>query len=151
MVLVALVAAGVVIDASRLFLAQRGLASLADGAALRAAHDLDLAALYSAQPGSALPLSGGAVTADVAAYVSAQAHANSAGDVRVLAVHTDTAGTVTVTLQLDERVPLMAAVLGRTGTVTVTATATARTQVLGAAAGERPRRTGLSIGPVGSV
>jgi uncharacterized membrane protein len=45
LVLVALVAAGVVVDASRLFLAQRALASIADGAALRAAHDLNLAAL----------------------------------------------------------------------------------------------------------
>jgi uncharacterized membrane protein len=150
MVLVALVAAGVVIDSSRLFLAQRSLASLADGAALRAAHDLDLAALYSAQPAGALPLSERAVTADVAAYVSAQANANGAGDVRVVGVHTDGAGTVTVTLQRDERVPLMAAVLGRTGAATVTATATARTQVVDGAAVERPPGTGLPIGPTGS-
>ena len=130
LVLVALVAAGVVVDASRLFLAQRALASIADGAALRAAHDLNLAALYASQPAGALPLSQRTVQADVAAYAQAQADANDAGQVRVVTARVDAAGTVTVTLELDEHVPLMAAVLGRTSAVTVSATATAGTQVL---------------------
>ena len=107
------------------------MASLADGAALRAAHDLDLAALDASRPAGALPLSSRAVEADVAVYVQAMAQANGAGQVRVIAVRVD-AGTVTVTLALDEHVPLVGAIVGQPTAVPVMATATARTQVIDA-------------------
>ena len=70
-------------NASRLFLARRSVASLADGAALRGAHDLDLTTLYASGAADTLPLSARQVQRDVAAYVSAQSAANGLQGVRV--------------------------------------------------------------------
>jgi len=129
LVLVALLVAGVVVDASRLFLAQRTLASLADGAALRAAHDVDLAALYASRPAGALPLSGRTVLADVDAYVRAQAQANGTGQVHVVTAQVN-GGTVTVTLEMDQHLPLLGTIVGQPEVTPVTATATASTWVV---------------------
>jgi len=133
-VVVTMLAVGLVVDASRLFLARRSLASLADGAALRGAHDLDLAALYrsggsgtSGAP-SALPLSAARVRSDVAHYVVDQSAVNGLRGVRVIAV-TVVAGTVEVTLAMTESVPLLGTILGHPEGELVTATARARTEI----------------------
>ena len=139
-VVVTMLAVGLVVDASRLFLARRSLASLADGAALRGAHDLDLAALYrSGAPGGsgtsgtsgaprALPLSAARVRSDVAHYVVDQSAVNGLRGVRVTGV-TVVAGTVEVSLAMTESVPLLGTILGHPEGELVTATARARTEI----------------------
>ena len=121
---------GGVVDASRLFLARAALASLADGAALRGADDVDVAALYGGGGrGGVLPLSAQRVRADVTAYVAATATANGMRGVRVDAV-TARAGVVTVQLSMDETVPLLGPLVGAPDGVLVTAQASARTAAL---------------------
>jgi Flp pilus assembly protein TadG len=128
-VVVALIAVGMAVDASRLFLARRSVASLADGAALRGAHDLDLTTLYASGAADTLPLSARQVERDVAAYVSAQSAANGLQGVRVVRVLVRD-GSVEVTLALTERVPLLGTVLGHPDGVLVAATARARSAVV---------------------
>ena len=128
LVVLAMLAVGLVVDASRLFLARRAVASLADGAALRGAHDLDLATLYRSGAADVLPLSARRVEADVAGYVSAQAAANGLRGVRVVSVRVRDR-TVEVTLSTIEQVPLLGTFLGAPGGEPVTATASARTAV----------------------
>jgi hypothetical protein len=123
LVLLALLAVGVVVDASRLFLSRCALESLADGAALHASHDLDLAALYAHGTAGGLPLSVDRVRADVTRYVGVTARADGLRDVQVLDVRVD-AGVVTLTLRVTEPVPLLGAVIGRPdGEVTASASA----------------------------
>jgi hypothetical protein len=123
LVLLAMLAVGVVVDASRLFLARCALESLADGAALYASHDVDLAALYAHGAAGGLPLSVDRVRADVTRYVAVNARANGLRDVQVVDVHVD-AGVVTLALRLTEPVPLLGTVLGRPdGEVTASASA----------------------------
>jgi uncharacterized membrane protein len=128
-VVLAMLAVGLAVDASRLFLARRAVAALADGAALRGAHDLDLAALYGSGAADVLPLSARRVEADVAAYVAAQAAANDLRAVRVVSVLVRD-GTVEVTLAMTEQVPLLATFLGRPDGELVTAAAGARSAVV---------------------
>ena len=128
LVAVAMVAIGAGVDASRLFLARRALTSLADGAALRGAHDLDMATLYGSGATDLLPLSVGQVRADVTAYVAAQSAANGLRGVHVTGVSVR-AGTVRVELAMTEPVPLLGALLGSPQGELVTATAAARTAV----------------------
>lgn len=104
----------VVTDASAAFLARRSLASQADGAALAAAQEVDLAAFYAGS-GDVLPLAGARDVVD--AYVAAHFP-----DTAVAAVDTD-GTTVTVTLRRPLRLPLA---LPGWGDGTVTASATAR-------------------------
>ena len=128
-VVVALIAVGMAVDSSRLFLARRSVASLADGAALRGAHDLDLTALYASGAADTLPLSARQVERDVAEYVSAQSAANGLQGVRVVTVLVRD-GSVEVSLALTERVPLLGTMLGHPDGVLVTATARARSAVV---------------------
>jgi Flp pilus assembly protein TadG len=125
-VLMVLVGAGV--DASRLFLARRALTAIADGAALRGAHDLDEATLYRSGATSVLPLSSSRVRADVAAYVVAEAAANGMHGVHVTAVSVR-GSAVRVELATTEPVPVLGVLLGSPGGELVTATAAARTAV----------------------
>jgi len=120
--LIALLLIGVVTDASRLWLAKRGLASAADSAALAGTRALDRDRYYASGPGDTLPLSPSGVRAAV------RSHLKSArlDDVRATAISTD--GT-TVTVTLATRVELVFA--GRLGIVdpTIRATAHARAAV----------------------
>ncbi len=129
LVVLAVLAVGLTADASRLFLARRAVAGLADGAALRGAHDLDRATLYSTGAADVLPLSAGRVETDVAEYVAVQAAANGLHGVRVVRVRVRD-GTVEVTLAMAEQVPLLGTILGHPDGEVVTATARARSAVL---------------------
>ncbi len=126
MAVLAMLVVGAVVDASRLFLTRAAVASLADGAALRGAHDLDLAALYDGGASGVLPLSAERVRVDVAAYIAAASAANG------MHVHVDVVGVrdgvVAVRLSATESVPVLGTLLG-TGSVVITAGATARTSV----------------------
>jgi uncharacterized membrane protein len=73
MIFLALIIAGlitVVTDVSTVFLAQREMQSTADGAALAAAQQADLQAVYSGDLGSQLPLSPERVTAAINDYTA---------------------------------------------------------------------------------
>jgi uncharacterized membrane protein len=123
---------GVVVDASKLFLTRRALASVADGAALAAAQQVDLAAVYRGEDAAALPLSPAAAQAAVTAYVREAAGQTGIVDLRVVAVQV--AGpNVSVTLAARAELPLVGAVTGVvTGdadSVDVTYSATARSAV----------------------
>ncbi len=75
MIFLALIIAGlitVVTDASTVFLAQREMQSTADGAALAAAQQADLQAVYTGGLGAQLPLSREQATAAVNDYVANQ-------------------------------------------------------------------------------
>jgi len=128
LVVLAMLVVGAGVDASRLFLARRALASLADGAALRGAHDLDAPVLYSSGARDVLPLSASRVRADVMAYVAAQAAANDLRRVRVTSVRVRD-GTVEVDLAMAEPVPILGALLGSSDGELVTASSDARTAV----------------------
>ncbi len=108
----------VIVDASAAFLARRSLSSQADGAALAAAQNLDLDALYNGPGGDTLPL------ADAGDAVRDYVGANFPGT-EVLDVHLTDGGTaVTLTLRRHLRLPLSPPGYG--GGVDVTASATAR-------------------------
>jgi Flp pilus assembly protein TadG len=109
----------VVVDVSAAFLARRGLASQADGAALNAAQSLDLDAFYAGRTTDGLlPL--GDVEQAVNDYVSA-----NFPDTEVVAVDlTDGDTAVEVTLRRHLALPLSPP--GYEGGVDVTAAATAR-------------------------
>jgi Flp pilus assembly protein TadG len=125
-VLMLLVGAGV--DASRLFLVRRSLADLADGAALRAAEDLDEATLYRSGASDVLPLATNRVRTDVTSYVAAEAAANGMHGVRVAAVSVRD-GIVRVGLAMTETVPVLGTLVGSPDGELVTATAVARSAV----------------------
>jgi uncharacterized membrane protein len=108
----------VVVDVSAAFLARRGLASQADGAALAAAQSVDLPAFYNGDGGDLLPL--GDVQAAVDAYVT-----RNFPDTEVVAVDLVDAGTaVSVTLRRHLALPLSPP--GYEDGIDVTADATAR-------------------------
>jgi Flp pilus assembly protein TadG len=107
----------VVVDASAAFLARRGLAGTADGAALAAAQSVDLTAFYEGSGDGLLPL--GEVDAAVAAYVDSYGD-----DAEVVAVDLVDGTTVEVTLRRHLALPL--APPGYGDGVDVTATARAR-------------------------
>jgi uncharacterized membrane protein len=108
----------VVVDVSAAFLARRGLASEADGAALAAAQSVDKPAFYAGNAGDVLPL--GDVAQAVDDYVAA-----NFPDTEVVAVDLVDAGT-SVTVTLRKHLPLPLAPPGYDDGVDVTATATAR-------------------------
>jgi uncharacterized membrane protein len=129
LVAVAAVLLGVVVDASRLFLARQSLASLADAAALHAAHDVDVASVYRHGVGAHLPLDAARVTADVHRYVAGRAARSGVAGLRVVSVRI-VGTTVVVVLARTVPVPLVGSALGRPDGVTVTATAAARTDLV---------------------
>ena len=92
------------IDAADVFLAQRSLSSLADGAALAAAQGVDRSALYTGPPTCRLPLSPEGAEAAVSAYLST---ASAPTDLRPIQVSVDAASeTVTVTLGQLVQLPM---------------------------------------------
>ncbi len=95
----------VVVDASTVFLAERQLQSVADGAAAAAAQRADIGAIYQGSATNALPLSAEAVSNAVGAYVSQSAHRphECHGSDHVVAAQTDGR---TVTVHLRCQVPL---------------------------------------------
>jgi hypothetical protein len=119
-ILVVLVA--VVVNVSAVVLAKRGVASAADGAAVSAAQSLDLAQLYAAGLGEAIPLSGSEAVARVAAY-EVRARREQPGI--SLAVRVD-GRTAVVTGQRTVRLPFR---LPGTGPVQVRSVARARAPV----------------------
>jgi uncharacterized membrane protein len=94
----------VIVDASTVFLAERQLQSLADGAAAAAAQQADLGAIYQGSATDTLPLSQEGVTAAVSSYLAEPAHRphECHGSEQVDAAQTD--GN-TVTLHLRCQVP----------------------------------------------
>lgn len=117
MLLVAVVAA-----ASKLFLTRRSLAAVADGAALAAAQDVDLAAIYTGQSGATLPLAAERARADVAAYVARAAADTGLTDLRLVSL-TATGRAVDVTVSGRSVLPFVSAVTGDPQGTVITVTA----------------------------
>ncbi|HYN76008.1 MAG TPA: pilus assembly protein TadG-related protein [Candidatus Limnocylindria bacterium] len=122
---VAVLLVAVVTDASALYLTRRSLAGSADGAALAAAQELDRVALYTGQPGEALPLDPDATLDAVRGYVSAADLESRFDDFEVVGVATD-AESVTVTLRASRRLPFLGVFLAAPDGIEIEATATAR-------------------------
>ncbi|MBK5307504.1 MAG: hypothetical protein JJD92_12515 [Frankiaceae bacterium] len=117
-----LVLVAVVVDVSAVILARRGAASAADGAAIAAAQQLDVRAVYQNGIGEAIPLSSDDVRAVVGTYGVRAAESQPGLQ---LAADIDAAGTTaTVTATREVRLPF-SGWLG-IGSVTVTAVAHAR-------------------------
>ncbi len=106
-VLAAVIAAlvTVIVDASTVFLAERRLQAVADGAAAAAAQHADVAAIYQRGAGDALPLSPAEVTTAVNDYVAVPARRphECGGTEQVLEASTD---GQTVAVELTCQVPL---------------------------------------------
>ena len=95
----------VVVDVSTVFLAERQLQSVADGAAAAAAQQADVGAIYQGSAADALPLSPEGVSDTVGAYLAEPAHRphECHGSEQVVAAQTDGR---TVTVHLRCQVPL---------------------------------------------
>jgi uncharacterized membrane protein len=95
----------VIVDTSTVFLAERQLQSLADGAAAAAAQRADLGAIYGGAAAETLPLSPAAVSTEVSNYLAEPAHRphECHGTQQVVAAQTDGR---TVTVHLRCQVPL---------------------------------------------
>ena len=108
----------VVVDVSTVFLARRGLAAVADGAAVAAVQSVDRAALYAGtDTGGLLPLDPAAVRTTVADYARHHPEAEVAGS---------SADGRTVVVDARREVALPFGGLVGVDSVTVTARATAR-------------------------
>jgi Flp pilus assembly protein TadG len=117
-----LVLVAIVVDVSAVILAKRGAASAADGAAIAAAQQLDVDAVYQNGLGEAVPLSLDEVRAVVGTYGARAAEGQQGLQ---LAADLDAAGTTaTVTATREVTLPF-SGWLG-IGSVTVTAVAHAR-------------------------
>ena len=92
----------VVVNVSRVYLVRRSLVAAADGAALTAANQPDLAAVYSGA-GATLPLSPRGTGQAVRQYAQNAELADRFPGFRVVAVETD---GVTVTVRLRAEVPM---------------------------------------------
>ena len=96
-----------VVDASTYFLAQREMQAVADGAALDAAQQADVAALYQDGAGQALQLTRPQVTDTAMGYATAAAHIPHECSAKTYLVAADVeADGQTVTVVLTCRVPL---------------------------------------------
>lgn len=95
----------VVVDASTVFLAERQLQSVADGAAAAAAQQADLGAVYRGSAADTVPLSPDAVSSAVGSYVMEPAHRphECHGSEQIVNAQTDGR---TVTVHLRCQVPL---------------------------------------------
>jgi uncharacterized membrane protein len=95
----------VIVDASTVFLAERQLQAIADGAAAAAAQRADVAAIYQGDSSDTLPLSPSEVSTAVNDYVTLPAHQahECAGTEQILNASTD---GQTVTVELRCQVPL---------------------------------------------
>lgn len=101
--LIAVLLVTVVVDVSKVYLFRRSLVAAADGAALSAANQPDLAAVY-AGTGSTLPLSRAGARAAVEQYVADAQLRDRFRGFEVAAVDTDGV-TVTVTFQAAVGMP----------------------------------------------
>lgn len=127
---IALLLITVVIDVSKVFLAQREIGAAVDGAAVAAAGAVDEAAVYTGGVGGAVPLDPTVARERVAAYVTAAGLAEEFDQFSVQSV--DVAGAeVTVTVRAVVHLPYEALVPGayRDG-VAVTVSASARSPVV---------------------
>lgn len=121
----------VVVDTSKTYLCRRSLVAAADGAALAAANQPDLAEVYGGAGGPALPISGSAAEAAVARYAADAELAQRFDGFHVVGVTTD-GETVTVTLRAAVRMPLLNLLsAGYRGGYPVEASATARSPFTG--------------------
>ena len=128
LVVVVMLLVAVVAAASKLFLTRRSLASVADGAALAAAQDVDLAALYAGQAGATLPLAAERARADAAAYVARAMTDTGLTDLRVVSV-TVAGRSVDVTVSARSVLPFASAVTGDPEGTVITVTAHAEAAV----------------------
>ncbi len=127
---IAMAFVAVAVDVSAMFLARRGLAAVADGAAVAAASAVDADALYAGRGGDTLPLSDDRVRGAVEQYLAASDVGSRYSDLQVLEASTDGV-TVTVSVQETQTLTFLRLV-GRLsgpyadGRVPVRATARAR-------------------------
>ncbi len=114
-------------DASAVFLAQRSLASAADGAAVVAAQSVDERSLYLRDYTDTLPISDAALHAVVVAYVEQQGLRERFGGLEVVRASSPDGRTVTVTFRTTVRLPFVNVITGEHGGgVELTATAHAQ-------------------------
>jgi uncharacterized membrane protein len=104
----------VVVDVSQAYLYRRSLLAAADGAALAAANQPDLDAVYTGDDSAVLPLSERGTLRAVKQYAGDAKLADRFQDFEVGAVDTDGA-TVTVTLRAVVHLPLVNLVTDRWG------------------------------------
>jgi uncharacterized membrane protein len=102
----------VVVDVSQVYLSRRSLLAAADAAALSAANEPDLDAIYSGDGAAALPLSARGARRAVEQYAHDAALADRFRDFEVGSVVTDGAA-VTVTLRAVVHLPLVNLVTSR--------------------------------------
>lgn len=111
-------------DASAIFLAQRSLASAADGAAVVAAQSVDERALYLRDYTETLPISDDALYAVVVDYVEHQGLRDRFTGLEVVRASSPDGRTVTVTFRTTVRLPFVNLIAGEHGRgVQLTATA----------------------------
>lgn len=119
----------VVVDLSKVYLYRRSLVAAADGAALAAANEPDLAAIYSGAT-STLPLSRAGATAAVRQYAEDGELAARFRGFRIAGVETDGA-VVRVELRADVPLPFVTVLTSRwSGGYPVTAVARARSPLV---------------------
>lgn len=124
--LIAVLAVGVVVNASNAFLQRRSLASWADGAVLAAAQSVDHQLVYGEGVSETLPLSTEAANEAVLAYVARNDVEERFDDFRVTHVGIDPA-TGRVTVQLSASIPLV--LIGEAARTPITADASAVSRV----------------------
>jgi uncharacterized membrane protein len=123
---IAALALAVVVDASKVFLAQRALVSAADGAAQVAAQTVDEAALYrGASAAGGLPLDSGRIDDVVGTYVVNHRLPERFKNFEVVQVQVAGDRTVVVTFRTRASLPFPGPASDRRG-VHLTATAKAR-------------------------
>ena len=96
----------VVVNVSKVYLNRRSLVAAADGAALSAANQPDLAAVYNGAAGATLPLSTAGTEAAVRQYARDADLADRFEGFQVVDVTTDGV-TVTVTLRAEVGMPFL--------------------------------------------
>lgn len=117
----------VVVDASRVFLAQRALSAAADAAALAGADAVDEAAFYRSGAQELVPLSGTAAREAVDGYVAAAELPSRFQDLDVATSLGDGGTSVTVTCSARVRLPFVNVVsAGHAEGYPVSVTASAR-------------------------
>ena len=102
----------VVVDVSQAYLYRRSLLAAADAAALSAANQPDLGAVYTGDDSAVLPLSGPGTVRAVEQYAADAQLADRFRDFQVVAVDTDGAA-VTVTLRAVVHLPFANLVTSR--------------------------------------
>lgn len=126
--LIAIVAVGVVVNASSAFLQRRSLASWADGAVLAAAQSVDHRSVYGQGVNETLPLSTESARAAVSAYAVRNGLTERFDDFRVTHVGIDPR-TGRVTVRLAATMPLV--LIGEAASTPITADASAISRVTG--------------------